>query len=106
MTVKTQQPAASYREDQQKREIKMFGFTVAAMKEELERSITFKFSGPAMVAMGMMSDAQEILFHSEGLLSRGTLEEVRQTLNRAKWILSTYVIENDQRGTAALMERV
>lgn len=94
MTVKTQHPAEISFEQKQ-REIKMYGTTVAAMEEYLEDSITFKYDGPAMVAMGMMSDAQEILFHSEGLLSRAILEEVRQTLNRAKWILSTYVMERE-----------
>jgi len=78
---------------QEQREIKMYGTTEAEMKEALERSITFKISGPVMVAMGLMSDAQELVSFSDGRLSRRNLEEVRQMLNQAKWILSTYVME-------------
>lgn len=39
---------------------------------------------PAMLAMSMMSDAQE-------LIARGQAEEARQSLNRAKWVLGQYV---------------
>ena len=73
---------------QQKREVRMYGCTEADLCESVENSITFKFSGPAMVAAGMMSDAQEEIAY-------GMKEEARKTLNRAKWVLFTYVMKGE-----------
>jgi hypothetical protein len=91
MTVKTRHPAA-VRNEQQQREIRMYGCTMAEMREAVEESLTFRFSGPAMYAMSLMSDCQEMLEYWRGDDSM-VREDVRQALNRAKWILSTYVME-------------
>ena len=73
---------------QDQKEIRCYGCTVAQMREAVEESLTFRFSGPAMYAMSIMSDCQEMLHWSgEDANAR---EDVRQMLNRAKWILSTY----------------
>jgi hypothetical protein len=81
--------------EQQRREVRMYGCTVEQMREAVEESITFRFSGPAMMAMSLMSDAQEMVaygpYDSDTLAN--IMEDQRQTLNRAKWILSTYVLE-------------
>lgn len=80
--------------ENEKREIGMFGCTVEQMREAVEESLTFRFSGAAMYAMSMMSDAQEMVaygpYSSDQLAN--ILEDQRQLLNRAKWILSTYCI--------------
>ena len=73
--------------EQEKRQVRMFGCTEAQMREAVEESLTFRFSGPAMYAMSLMSDAQEEIL-------RDMNEDSRQTLNRAKWILSTYCMDN------------
>ena len=73
--------------DVEKRQVRMFGCTEQQMREAVEESFTFRFSGPAMMAMSLMSDAQEEIV-------RDMSEDARQTLNRAKWILSTYCMEN------------
>jgi hypothetical protein len=73
--------------EQEKRQVRMFGCTEAQMREAVEESLTFRFSGPAMYAMSLMSDAQEEIL-------RDMNEDARQTLNRAKWILSTYCMDN------------
>jgi hypothetical protein len=70
--------------DQKIREENIYGCTEFQMKEMFENSLTFKLSGPAMVCASLMSDAQEEIAH-------GMTEEARKTLNRAKWVLSTYV---------------
>jgi len=44
-----------------RREIRMYGTTVDQMREAVEQSITFRFSGPAMMAMSLMSDCQEMV---------------------------------------------
>ena len=81
--------------EQQKREVRMYGCTEVQMREAVEESITFRFSGPAMMAMSLMSDCQEMVsygpYNSDTLAN--ILEDQRQTLNRAKWILSTYVMK-------------
>lgn len=78
--------------EQQKREVRMYGCTEAQMREAVEESLTFRFSGPAMYAASLMSDSQELLSFSNG--DAMILEDVRQMLNRAKWILFTYVMQN------------
>ena len=83
---------------QEKREVGMYGCTEAQMREAVEQSITFRFSGPAMMAMSLMSDCQEMVaygpYDSDTLAN--ILEDQRQTLNRAKWILGTYCMKVDQ----------
>lgn len=79
--------------DQEKREIRMYGVTVAGMREAVEDSLTFRFSGAAMNVASMLSDAQEMLAHDDG----GTydlmlVEDQRQLLNRAKWVLREYMM--------------
>lgn len=76
--------------ENEKREVRMYGVTVAGMREAVESSITFKLSGPAMVAMGMLSDAQEMMAYEQPDFN--TIEDQRQLINRAKWVLSTYVM--------------
>ena len=80
--------------DVQKREVRMYGCTVEQMKEAVEESLTFRFSGPAMYAASLMSDCQEMLASDNGgSYDMMIVEDVRQALNRAKWILFTYVME-------------
>ena len=52
--------------DAQKREIRMYGVTEAEMREVVEQSITFRHSGPAMMAASIMSDCQEMLSSDNG----------------------------------------
>ena len=90
--------------EQQKREVRMYGVTEAGMREAVESSITFRFSGPAMMAASLMSDAQEMLAHGNGQIGLSgapeidfmVSEDVRQTLNRAKWILFEYVMKDGE----------
>ena len=81
--------------EQERKQVRMYGCTVAQMREAVEESLTYRFSGAAMYAMSMMSDAQEMVgygpYDSDTLAN--VLEDQRQLLNRAKWILSTYVME-------------
>jgi hypothetical protein len=80
--------------EQQKREVRMYGCTEDQMREAVEQSLTFRFSGPAMMAASLMSDCQEMLAHDNGgSYDFMIVEDVRQTLNRAKWILFTYTME-------------
>ena len=80
--------------DKEKREVRMYGVTEAGMREAVESSITFKFSGPAMMAASLMSDAQEMINTEYGEDDYMRAEDARQTLNRAKWILFEYVMKN------------
>ena len=76
--------------EQEKRQIRMYGCTEAQMKEAVEQSITFRFSGPAMMAASLMSDAQEMINTEYGDIDYMRAEDARQALNRAKWILFEY----------------
>ena len=79
--------------EQEKREVRMYGVTEAGMREAVESSVTFKFSGPAMMAASLMSDAQEMVNTEYGEVDSMRAEDARQALNRAKWILFEYVME-------------
>jgi hypothetical protein len=61
-------------------QVKMFGMTEDAIRDEYMDSITAKFSGLEMVVAGILSDCQE-------LTAMGRSEQVRQQLNVAKFIL-------------------
>ena len=78
-----------------RREIRMYGTTVDQMREAVEESITFRFSGPAMMAASLMSDCQEMVaygpYDSDTLVN--IMEDQRQALNRAKWILFEYCMK-------------
>ena len=80
--------------EQERRQVRMYGCTEAQMKEAVEESITFRFSGPAMMAASLMSDAQEMINTEYGDIDFNRAEDARQALNRAKWILFTYVMED------------
>jgi hypothetical protein len=81
--------------EQETREVRMYGTTEAALRESIERSMTFKVSGPAMIVAGMLSDIQEMMAY--GPYGSETLsniqEDQRQQLNRAKWVLFEYMSE-------------
>ena len=84
--------------EQEKRQVRMYGVTEAGMREAVESSITFRFSGPAMMAASLMSDAQEMVgygpYDSDTLAN--ILEDQRQLINRAKWILFEYMTKDGE----------
>lgn len=64
--------------------LNMFGCeSIEEFCSMLEKTFTFRYQGAAFCAMSMMSDAQE-------QMERGDTEAARKTLNRAKYVLSTY----------------
>ena len=67
-------------------QVRMYGCPEADLVKQIGGSITMKLSGPVMVAASLMSDAQEEM-------SMGMVEEARKTLNRAKWVLATYLMK-------------
>jgi hypothetical protein len=81
--------------EKQKREVRMYGVTEAGMRESVESSFTFKFSGPAMMVASLMSDAQEMVNTEYGEVDFMRAEDARQCLNRAKWILFEYLSPKD-----------
>lgn len=79
----------------EQREVRMYGVTVKHMREAVEESLKFRHSGPAMMAASIMSDCQEMLSSDNGgSYDFMVVEDVRQALNRAKWILFEYVGTN------------
>ena len=77
--------------EQEKREVRMYGVTEAGMREAVESSMTFKLSGPMMVAASILSDAQEMINTEYGEVDFMRAEDARQAINRAKWILFEYM---------------
>lgn len=73
--------------ERRENEVRMYGMTETRLRESVENSITFKLSGPVMLAMSYMSDAQEVVGYGGGAAA---VEEARKFLNCAKWILGEY----------------
>jgi hypothetical protein len=83
-----------------KKELKMtefekncYGMTEADIREQYMESITARLSGLEMVAMGILSDAQEML--SMGYDN----DQIRKQLNVAKFIMSE-MMESRMNATA------
>ena len=57
-----------------------YGMSEAGIRREYMEGLTARVSGLEMVVMGILSDCQEVL--------DGEYDQVRQYLNRAKFILS------------------
>jgi hypothetical protein len=81
--------------EQQKREVRMYGCTEAEMREAVEQSITYRFSGPAMMAASILSDAQEMINTEYGEVDSMRAEDARQAINRAKFVLFTYIMDRE-----------
>jgi hypothetical protein len=77
--------------EQEKRQVSMYGVTEAGMRESIESSITFKLSGPMMIAASILSDAQEMINTEYGEVDYMRAEDARQAINRAKWIMFEYM---------------
>jgi hypothetical protein len=76
-------------------QVRMYGCTEAQLREAVEESLTYRFSGAAMYVASMLSDAQEMVGYGpyDGDTLANILEDQRHLLNRAKWILSTFVMQ-------------
>jgi hypothetical protein len=66
----------------QNSQIKMFGCTI----EDLEVMLDDSICNPEMLAMSILSDAQEAM-------AFGDTKTTRQFINRAKWILSKQLLK-------------
>ena len=77
--------------EQEKREVRMYGVTEAGMREAVESSLTFKLLETAMIVASMISDAQEMMAYEQPDFN--VIEDQRQLLNRAKFVLFEYVMK-------------
>ena len=65
-------------------ESKCYGISEADIREEYMNSITAKFSGLEMVAMSVLSDAQELMTFGHDQ----AMDQARKNINIAKFIMS------------------
>jgi hypothetical protein len=65
-------------------ESKCYGITEAQIREQYMNGITAKLSGLEMVAMGLLSDAQELMTFGHAQAT----DQARKNINIAKFILS------------------
>jgi len=75
----------------EEREIAIYGCLLEHVREGIEESFGFHMRRTAkatMIAMSLMSDAQEEM-------AMGFTNNARQTLNRAKWVLAEYVMDTE-----------
>lgn len=75
--------------DQEAKERSMYGMTQEQLDAEIKRHV-FPGDSGLMLACGMMSDCQEILeYLDDG--NEIDREQIRKTLNRAKYIIFNYM---------------
>ena len=79
--------------DVEKREVRMYGCTVLEMKEAIKHRLDTRFDGSAaLMARSIISDCQEMLAHDNGgCFDIMVVEDVRQMMNRVKYLLTWYV---------------
>lgn len=78
---------------EQKIEIGMYGMTAADMHEQIKDSLYISvMKDPDMLVMSMLSDAQEMVQHSN---SPAMIEEQRKFINRVKFVLRYYVMNKE-----------
>ena len=65
-------------------ETKCYGMSESDIREQYMQSITAKFSGLEMVAMSVLSDAQELMTFGH----EQATDQARKNINIAKFILS------------------
>jgi len=74
-------------------QIGMYGMTCADMHEQIKDSMYISIlNDPGMLVMSMLSDAQEMVQHSN---SPAMIEEQRKFINRAKFVLRYYVMDKE-----------
>ena len=66
-------------------ESKCYGMSEADIRDQYLNSITARFSGLEMVAMSVLSDAQELMSFGH----EQATDQARKNINIAKFILST-----------------
>ncbi len=79
--------------DAEKREVAIYGCTVEQMREAVTESLSFRFSSPTAMAIRLISDASNMVDPVQGEIDWMERDDIRQLLNRAKWILSVYTTE-------------
>lgn len=79
--------------DAEKREVAIYGCTVEQMREAVTESLSFRFSSPTAMAIKLISDASNMVDPVQGEIDWMERDDIRQLLNRAKWILSVYITE-------------
>ncbi len=65
-------------------ETKCYGMSTEDIRTQYMESLTAKFSGLEMVAMGVLSDAQELMTFGH----KQATDQARKNINIAKFILS------------------
>lgn len=73
-----------------------YGMSTDAIRQQYMQSITARLSGLEMVAMGVLSDAQELMTFGHAQAT----DQARKNINIAKFILSEMM---DQRQSAELL---
>jgi hypothetical protein len=71
-------------------EVQAYGSPKADILESITDSITYKLSGPGMVAASYLSDAQELIAVNDG-------ERARQYINIAKMIMFEFELGFNKR---------
>ena len=78
--------------EREQRDVSMFGMSSDELREMAETSLyragTDNRHGDAMLVMSMLSDAQEVMAY-------GDVETARQYINRAKYLISHYIMERE-----------
>ena len=83
--------------DKQKQEIRLYGYTERELKEVVSSALDTGKITPSDLATRMLTEAQEMVSCDAGdqddmMYDVMLIEDVRQMLNRVKWLISSYPV--------------
>lgn len=83
--------------EQEKREVRMYGCTERELKEVVSSALDTGKITPSDLATRMLTEAQEMVSCDAGdqddmMYDVMLIEDVRQMLNRVKWLISSYPV--------------
>ena len=83
--------------EQEKREVRMYGYTERELKEVVSSALYTGKITPSDLATRMLTEAQEMVSCDAGdqddmVYDVMLMEDVRQMLNRVKWLISSYPV--------------
>ena len=79
-------------QEREQRDVSMFGASSEDIRDMVETSIyritSEELHADAMMVMSILSDAQEVMAH-------GNVETARQYINRAKYVLNYFILNEE-----------
>lgn len=75
--------------DNLENQVQVYGCSLAKLNQDTKDSVVFNKYGPVVYAGSLMDTAT-------ALINEGKTEEAKQAISRAKWVMFTFVMGDDE----------